>query len=268
VANNLSGATRVGNLVVFAWLMGASVVATAAILPALWFLFDPARPPLFADRSVAPVPLVIAFAVANILVSAVAIAIGLWLEPKVGMGVPLLRSWLAGDQAMSGPILTMLRRCFVIGFGLAATVVAGGLAFRSQLPALPDNFVYPPVWQGILMMLGAAVREEILFRLFALNLFTWIGMKAFRQQSAAPFMIWVVNLLVALIFAWLHLILAASLLELNALATAGAVALATFASAVLGWVYWRHGLLTAMLTHAVGGVLVYLGARSLIAFLT
>ena len=118
------------------------------------------------------------------------------------------------------------------------------------------------------MLLGAAVREEILFRLFALNFFTWIGMKAFRQQSATPFMIWTVNVFVALLFAWMHLIPAAALLDLNSIATSGAVALATFASALLGWVYWRHGLLMAMFTHAVGGVLVYLGAHSLFAFLT
>jgi membrane protease YdiL (CAAX protease family) len=93
-------------------------------------------------------------------------------------------------------------------------------------------------------------------------------MKAFRQQSATPFMVWVVNVLVALLFAWMHLIPAAALLDLNSIATGGAVALATLASALFGWVYWRYGLLMAMFTHAVGGVLVYFGARSLISFLT
>ena len=118
------------------------------------------------------------------------------------------------------------------------------------------------------MLLGAAVREEILFRLFALNFFTWIGMKAFRQRNATPFMIWVVNVLVALLFAWMHLIVAAPLLKLNAIATGGAVAVAGLASAVLGWVYWRRGLLMAIFTHSVAGVLIYLGGRGLIAFLT
>jgi membrane protease YdiL (CAAX protease family) len=248
--------------------MGASVVATAAQLPALLLLNDPARPSLFADASVAPTPFLIAIAAANILVSGVAIAIGLRLEPRVGMGAPMLRSWLVGDQAMLRPFWAMLRRCLVLGVGLAAMVLASGLAIRSQLPALPDNFVFPPVWQGILMMLGAAVREEILFRFFALNFFIWIGLKALRQQSPTPFLIWVVNVLVALLFAGIHLILVAPLLHLNSVATGGAAAVATLASTLLGWLYWRHGLLTAMFTHAVGGVLVYLGARSLIAFLT
>jgi membrane protease YdiL (CAAX protease family) len=236
--------------------------------PALLFLIDPAKSTLFPGESTDPVTFVIGFAIANVILSAVAIAVGLRLEPTVGMGVPLLRLWLAGDLAMSRPDLAMLRRCCVIGFGLAALVLGCAVAFRTQLPALPDNFVFPPVWQGILMMLGAAVREEILFRLFALNFFTWIGMKAFRQQSATPFMIWVVNLLVALLFAWMHLIPVAPVLDLNAIATGGAVVVATLASALLGWVYWRYGLVAAMFTHAVGGVLVYLGARSLIAVLT
>jgi hypothetical protein len=268
VAIDSSGITRPGSFVVFAWLMGASVVATAAMSPALLFLSDPARSQLFADTSVAPVRFVIAFSVANILVSGIAIGVGLRLERKVGMGVPLLRSWLAGDQAALRQILAMLGRCSVLGFGLAAMVLVCGLAFRSQLPALPDNFVFPPVWQGLVMMLGAAVREEILFRLFAMNVFTWIGMKALRQQSATNYMIWVVNVLVALLFAWMHMIPAAALLDVNAISTVGAATLATASGALLGWVYWRHGLLAAVLTHAVGGVLTYLGGRSLIAFLT
>jgi len=252
--------------VVFAWLMGASVVAIAAMLPALLFLFDPARPSLFADEPVAPVPFVISFAVANIVVSGIAIAIGLRFEPKVGMRAPLLRSWLASDQAASRPILAMLRRGFVIGFGLAAMVLACGLAFRSQLPGLPDNFVFPPVWQGILMMLGAAVREEILFRLFALNLFVWIVMKVLRKRESTTVIVWTANVLASFVFALMHLLPASQLLDLNTIATGVAIALATAASVLLGWVYWRHGLLMAMFTHAIGGMLLYLGARGLMAW--
>ena len=268
MANDLRGSVRPSNLVLFAWLMAASVIAIVAMIPALLFLLDPTRPTPFTDESVNRVPFVIGFTFVNIVLSAVAIAVGLRLEPTVGLGVPLLRRWLAGNEGVSRLTARMLVRCLALAFGLAALVLGCGVAFRTQLPALPPNFVFPPIWQGILMMLGAAVREEILFRLFALNFFTWIGMKAFRQQSATPFMIWVANVLVALLFAWMHLIPAAALLDLNAIATGAAVALATLAGALLGWVYWRHGLLMAMFTHAFGGVLVYLGARSLIAFLT
>jgi hypothetical protein len=268
VANDVRISTRPSNLVLFAWLMAANVIAIVAMLPALLSLLDPTRPTPFTYESVDRVPFVIGFIVANILLSAVTIAVGLRLEPTVGMGVPLLRCWLARDERVSGLTARMLIRCLALAFGLAALVLGCGVAFRTQLPALPDNFVFPPIWQGLFMMLGAAVREEVLFRLFALNFFTWVGMKAFRQQRATHSMIWVVNALVALLFAWMHLIPVAALLDLNSIATGGSVALATLASALLGWVYWRHGLLMAIFTHAVGGVLVYLGVRSLIALLT
>jgi hypothetical protein len=268
VANEFNGPAHPSNFVLFGWLMGASVVAIAAMSPAVFFLLDPTRPEPLFGASGDPVLLLVGFAVANTILSAVAIAVGLHLEATVGMGMPLLRRWLAGDERVLRLAARLLVHSLVLAFGLAALVLGCGVAFRTQLPALPANFVLPPIWQGVLMMLGAAVREEILFRLFALNLFTWIGMKAFRQTSATPFMIWVVNVLVAFLFAWMHLIPVAPILDLNAIATGGAVAVATFAGALLGWVYWRHGLLTAIFTHAVGGVLIYLGARSLIAFLT
>jgi hypothetical protein len=126
--------------------------------------------------------------------------------------------------------------------------------------------VFPPVWQGVLMMLGAAVREEILFRLFALNVLVWIAMKLMRKQDPTAAMVWAANMLVALVFSGMHLVPAAQLLDLNSMAMGGVIGLATVAGIALGWVYWRHGLLMAIFTHALAGVLLYLGARGLIAF--
>jgi hypothetical protein len=251
---------------VFAYLLGASFVATVAQTPALLFLADPARPTLFADEPADPTRFVVGMGAANIVLSAVAIAVGLRLEPSVQRGVPLLRSWLAIGRDAFRPMLPILLRSSALSIGLAAMVLGCGLAFRSQLPSLPDNFVFPPIWQGILMMLGAAVREEILFRLFALNLFVWIAMKALRKQESTTTMVWSMNVFAAFIFAWMHLLPAGQLLDLNDIATGAAMALATVAGVVLGWVYWQHGLLMAIFTHAIAGVLIYLGARGLIAF--
>jgi membrane protease YdiL (CAAX protease family) len=266
MAIELNGSVRRRNLAVFAYLMGAAVLATVAMSPALLFLLDPDRPTPFSEGSVAPVQFVIGFAAANILLSAVAIAIGLRLEPTVRMGVPLLRSWLAADGTALRPTSAILVHCSALAFGLAAMVLAAGFAFRSQLPKIPETFVFPPIWQGILMMLGAAVREEILFRFFALNLFTWIAMKVLRKQEPTTAIVCVTNVLVAFVFASLHLLPAAQLLDLKPIAMGVIIALAAAAGVLFGWVYWRHGLLMAMFTHAIAGVLVYLAVRGLIAF--
>jgi membrane protease YdiL (CAAX protease family) len=264
VANEFNPPARLSNLVLFAWLMGASVVAVAAMSPALLFLLDPARSTLFPGESTDPVTFAIGFATANVVLSAVAIAVGLRLEPSVRMGVPLLRSLLVTNGAVSPSLLPILVRCSTLACGLSALLLACALALRSQLPELPDGFVFPPIWQGILMMLGAAVREEILFRFFAMNLFVWVAMKVCRRQGPSPAIVWATNVLVAAIFAGMHFILVAPLLDLNAIAVVVATALGTLAGVLLGWVYWRHGLLMAIYTHAIAGVLVYLGGRGLI----
>ncbi len=266
MTNEISGPIRPSNLVLFAWLMGASVVAIGAMSPALLFLLDPARKTPLAHETVDPVRFVIAFGVANIFLSAIAITIGLYLEPSVRMGVPMLRHWLTTGSAIRSPASAILVHCSALAVGLAAIVLMTAILLRSHLPNLPDNFVFPPVWQGILMMLGAAVREEILFRFFALNLFTWLAMKILRQREPTAAIVWTANILVALVFAALHLVPAAQLLHLNAIAITAAITLASLASALFGWVYWRHGLTMAIFTHAVAGVLVYVGARGMIAF--
>jgi hypothetical protein len=265
-ATEIDGTSRPSNLLLFAWLIVASVIAIAAMIPALVFLLNPARSNLFPSQAVNPVTFAVGFAIGNFVLSAVAIAVGLRLEPSVRMGVPLLRSLLATKGAEYRLIFPMLLRCTALAFGLSILLLACAFAIRPQLPGLPEGFVFPPIWQGILMMLGAAVREEILFRFFALNLFVWIVMKVSRTKEPAPITVWAANALIAVVFAWMHLIPAAPLLELNATALVVAATLATIAGVFLGWVYWQLGLLLAIYTHAVAGVVVYLAARGLIAF--
>ena len=211
MANEFSGPARPSNLVLFVWLIGASIVAIAAMSPALLFLLDPARPTPLSDESVDPMRFVIGFGIANLFLSAIAITIGLRLEPvviepSVRMGVPLLCYWLAAGGAAPRPVSAILVRCSALAVGLAAVVLTSTLLLRSQLPELPENFVFPPVWQGILMMLGAAVREEILFRFLPLNLFTWLVMKILRQPQPTTAIVWAANILVSLVLASLHLL--------------------------------------------------------------
>jgi hypothetical protein len=266
VANDSGNSLRPSKIALFAWLIAASIVAIAAMSPALLVLLDPARRGPLSNDSVDPVRFMIGFGIANIFLSAIAITIGLRLEPTVRMGVPVLRCLLGPPSETPCLSSSVLMRCVGLAVGLAAVVLTSALALRTHLPELPDNFVFPPVWQGILMMLGAAVREEILFRFGAMNLLAWLAMKILRQPQPTTSIVWTANIVVALAFAGLHLVPAAQLLDLNAVATAAAVALATLAGAFLGLVYWRHGLLMAILTHAIAGLVVYLGARALIAF--
>lgn len=263
MGNKISDRPPQSKLVLFAYLMAATIVATAAMSPALLFLLDPTRPEPLFGASGDPVSFIAGFAVGNLVLAAIAIAFGLRLEPAVRVGLPLLPSWPGADQIARATVL----RCAAIAVGLAAGVLACGVAFRSQLPELPAGFVFPPVWQGILMMLGAAVREEILFRFFALNLLVWLVMKAAGRQEPTVAIAWASNAFVALVFAVLHLVPAAQFLALNALAGSIAIAIGVVAGVVFGWVYWRYGLLMAMFTHAVGGLLVYLGARGTIVLL-
>ena len=116
------------------------------------------------------------------------------------------------------------------------------------------------------MLLGAAIREEILFRLLALNLFVWIAMKVRGDKEATSRTFWMINTFVAVVFAMLHLIPASLVIDLNAITLGIGIVLVTGAGVVFGHVYRLHGLVMAMLTHAVSSLLLYLGVRCSIAF--
>ena len=259
--------TQSKNLTLFGILMGAVIVATAAMVPALLFLLDPARPTLFSDGPpISPVPFVAAFAVGNTILSAFAIWIGLRLEQSVHMGVPLLRSWVAKESNVGQAIPRILLRCSLLAVTLAAIILATGFMLRMLLPELPDGFVFPPIWQGVMMLLGAAFREEVLFRLFALNVFVWIATKALRRREPGAKIVWASITVVAFIFALMHLAPLTQLLELTELSVAVGLLLSTGAGVLFGWTYWRYGLLIAVVTHAVCNVSLYLGVRAVLAF--
>lgn len=249
----------------FALLMAATLIASGAMTPALMFLLAPERQAIFTNDPIDPTAFVFAFVITNLFVSGVAIAIGLRLESRVGMGVALLRASLGGEATWAAAG-TITLRCLAVGVVLAVVVLSCGLVFRSQLPELPAGFAFPPIWQGSLLLLGAAVREEILFRLFALNLCTWIGMKLFRRKQPTPQLIWAANVLTAFAFAVLHLVPASQMLALNPSAMALVLVLATVAGTVFGYIYWRYDLVMAVLSHAVAGLVLYLGVRGALAF--
>jgi hypothetical protein len=242
-------------------LAAAILIALLITTPAIITLVDPAQPPLFSVSPMSPGVFAASFVVGNLVLGLFVIVLGLWLEPRVGLGTPLLRAWLQREPGLPKVWRAAFSESAVWGVVLGATVLLGGLLGRAWLPSLPDGLVLPPVWQGLLLILGAALREEVLFRLGAMNLLAWLGAKLTRQATPSVFVVWLANITVSLVFAFAHLIPATEILELSALARVLVPGIAAVAGIVFGYIYARHGLTAAVVSHAVAGTIVYLGAR-------
>ena len=119
---------------------------------------------------------------------------------------------------------------------------------------LVERFVHRPEWGSTF---AAAVIEEVAFRLFLFSVVAWVAFRLVRHRRAA---FWVGLLVSSALFAVPHLWGRPSGgVGLVAVAYDGMILLNSgLAGCVLGSVFWRWGLLQAMVCHFVANTVVLL----------
>lgn len=175
--------------------------------------------------------------------------IGLWAGRRLGLGWPPLEGW---DDA-AGRARAMGRALLVAagwGVACAAVLLALGPLFETLIdlpPVEPRN----PYWSAaVLGSVAAGVGEEIVFRLGLLTLFAWYGTHLAGRASTSPAIRWGANVAAALAFGAVHLPQAAMLAELTAPLVALVMIGNGLVGLVFGWLYWRRGLVAAMVCHS------------------
>ena len=182
-------------------------------------------------------------------------AVGVWLGKKVGLGSRLreLVSGMPGGWEHVG--LGLLPAMLV---GLTLGVV--GLFAQNSIPksALMPGLNNPNTFEWFLRCLSAALTEEILFRLGLMTFFVWILRSIVKKPAIDIPSLWVGNLLAALVFAGGHL---PQLTFHGRSLLIPVVMFSTSAGMVMGWLYMRHGLVSAIAAHFIGDLMVYVVPR-------
>lgn len=195
--------------------------------------------------------------------------IGLLLSFRVGLGLPFIEGWVnkAPIRGRSGEVALLAIAAAVVltAVGLGVRLLTAPMilaAFEAQgipLSALGEA-AQAPWWATLLGSLSAGIAEEIGFRLGLLTIFIWmIGWIWYDETGRIkPAGFWLANLAAAMLFGVLHLtnLSAAGIplltgLVIRAIFGNGLIALA------FGWLYRRYGLESAMLTHFLLDVLMY-----------
>ena len=215
-----------------------------------------------------PLPVLIAIQIGQqALLFGLLTGLGLLLATRIGLGLPLLRGWLAGEP-VSARLKAMLAPAIVLGVLSAGAIIALGLLlFNPLLQAefkrlgveLPSN-PPPPAWQGFLASFYGGISEEVLLRLFLLSLLAWLGSRLWRTSSGRPALgvFWVANLLAAVLFGLGHLPTAVVAgIPLTPLLVAEILVLNGLAGLVFGWLYWTYGLESAMLAHFSADIVLH-----------
>ncbi len=235
---------------VFWILFGASIIGAIAVIP---FQFT------LQGISFSEVPLegILFSIIVNCVLFFVITFVGLFLSKKIGFGAPILER-LTEKKEVKTYIKSILG--ISIGFGILAGIlmlIADNLL--SHFGGISLDVSLPPVWQGFLGAFYGGVNEELLMRLFLMSLLIWIFFKIKKTDDGKPtrVSIWIAIIIAAIFFGIGHLAATSELTAITPAIIARAVLLNGIGGIAFGWLYWRKGLESAMISHFSADIILY-----------
>ncbi|MGB6647611.1 MAG: CPBP family intramembrane glutamic endopeptidase [Bacteroidota bacterium] len=194
-------------------------------------------------------------AVVEILFLTLASVVGVWLGKKVGLG-SRLRDLVSGMPGGWEHVRFGLLPAMLVGLAL------GGVGFFAQESILKSVLMpglnNPNTFEWFLRCLSAALTEEIFFRLGLMTFLVWLLRAIVKKPAIDVPSLWVGNLLSALVFAGAHLP------QLTSHGWSLLIPFMIFSSSagmVMGWLYMRYGLVSAIVAHFIGDLMVYVVPR-------
>lgn len=194
----------------------------------------------------------------TLVIFSIAIFFGLSLAKRVGFSLPVLEAWLINKE-----FKTYLRSILGISIGLGVLsgvlIVFLNLAFTPVTATFQNVEMSIPLWKGFLASFYGAISEEILMRLFLMTLIVWIIFKFKKTPDKKPTMmsIWIAIIVSAVLFGLGHLPITSAITSITPLIILRAVLLNGVGGVIFGWLYWRKGLESAMISHFSADIVLH-----------
>jgi len=245
----------------FLILLMASILANIAVLPyasSLGLLRTAELPIPF------PIAILVQIIQATIFFS-IAIFIGLFLGKKVGLGAPIIEGWLKAEST-ENRLKSILRISIVLGILVGISVfILDRFAFAVFVEPVTAYQAEPPLWQRFLVCFYGGIGEEIAMRLFLMTLIVWISYKIASTKDNRPTNIgvWSAIIIISVIFGLGHLPMTAKFMEITPVVITRAIILNGIAGVVFGWLYWKKGLESAIISHFSADIILHVILRSL-----
>jgi membrane protease YdiL (CAAX protease family) len=239
-------ARRFGLLLWVAGILGV-VVITVTVLPQL------------LAQETLPAPLWV-ISLASLAQSALLLGLAVWagvaLAPAVGLRAPAFEAAAAGRPV--APALTAQLLPGLIAGALAGMLLSAvGRYAPAALAAVQERFAVPLVAR----VLYGGITEELLLRWGFMTTLVWLAWR-FLQHRRGAVQAGFVSLAIAvsaLVFGVGHLPAASALIgALDAHVVVFVIGANAVFGLLFGYLYWRYGLESAMLAHALAHVVSYL----------
>ena len=186
-----------------------------------------------------------------------ALWIGLRLGPALGLGAPRFAALLARQP---GAMRALARDWVVAGTAgalLGAIFLSVRYAAQPYLPAALPEPGFRGVLGGLAVSFGAAVGEEVWFRLGLMTLLVWAVTRLAGKRKPSGVAVWSVIIIAAFGFGLAHVPQMVAFGAASPVAVASTVLGNVSVGVLYGWCYWRRGLLAAMIAHFSADIVLH-----------
>jgi Type II CAAX prenyl endopeptidase Rce1-like len=252
---------------IFFILLAAATFGVIAIIPYSLAL-QQGQLEAFEAQLPYPLPVLITIQVLqNMVMFAIAIGLGLLAANRIGLGLPILEAKLAGEKvgAKIKAILPISILLGVIGsliiIALDLWVFSPGLMAQlgEKAQVLKTEAAQPAAWKGLLASFYGGINEEILLRLFMMSVLAWLGkfISHTEEGRPTPAVLWIANVLAAVLFGVGHLPATSLLLPMTPLVITRAIVLNGLLGIAFGYLYMTRGLESAMISHFSADIVLH-----------
>lgn len=243
----------------YAILVTLGVVGTIGAIPYMEELLGSA----IAEAGLSRIAFAVTAIVQGIVMATLLALVGLRLESRTGLGAPLLER-LTGDRAATDrpvdesdvPAPTGDSSWRTVGTSAAIGAVVGAVVLTADVTifsgVLEGSAIEVPVWwKAIPASIYGGVMEEIILRLFLVNVVVSLLMAIGKTPTRQPTVLQlaVALTLAAVFFGALHVVTATIAGPVTALFAFRTVLLNAVAGLTFGVIFVRRGLLAAMVAH-------------------
>ena len=255
------------NWKIFFILLIAGLLGVIAILPLSLeisrILATTLELPIENSTSVAAIVLI--GLMQNTIFLAIAIGIGLILAPRLNLKTPILDRYFGKAKTREIKPQNILFPALLTGLGIGVLMVTiDKMLFSYQ--NIQTIFSEIPLWKRLLAgVFYGGITSEIICRLFMFAVLVWILGWWWKNPNGRPSKkaYWVGSSIAALIFAILHLPTIGLLAPLTVAVTLRIILLNAIAGIICGYLYWKQGLESAMVTQASTHLILQLFVRSM-----
>jgi membrane protease YdiL (CAAX protease family) len=243
------------------WLAG-----TLSVLAVLPYAFELQQELLQSAPFSLPVLVLLSLLQTTVLL-AIATSLGLIFAKKVGFKFPVLEQVLS-RRGSAIQWKDFLRLPIVLGILTGIAIIFGDWLFRLAGVVIDAKYITEiPIWKRFFASFYGGIAEEILLRLFLVSMLVWIFGKITRSEAplSRSGLVWSAIAIATIIFGLGHLPATAVIIELIPLVIARAIVLNGIAGLVLGWLYWKRGLESAIIAHFTADIMILIVLPAILA---